>query len=83
MLGTGRRAAAFTTISDFNMGKKAEEFRAIARELEERAQGAIDPTARSTLLDVAQRWRRMARCVDEDGHDAAPSIIPTKSENGD
>jgi hypothetical protein len=65
------------------MEKKAEEFRAIARELEERAQDTIDPTARSTLLDVAQRWRRMARCVDQDGPDAAPSIIPNKSENSD
>jgi hypothetical protein len=69
--------------SDFKMGKKAEEFRAKARELEERAQGAIDPTARSTLLDVAQRWRRMARCVDQDGPDTAPSIIPTKTAGAD
>lgn len=65
------------------MGQKAEEFRAKARELEERAQSVIDPTARITLLGVARRWRTMARCVDQDGSEAAPSIVPIKPEGPD
>jgi hypothetical protein len=47
------------------MGEKAEAFRAKAQELEVRAQTVIDPVARSTLLDVARRWRSMARHVDQ------------------
>jgi Family of unknown function (DUF6381) len=64
-----------------NMGDKAEEFRAKARELEERAQSVIDPTARLTLLDVAQRWRTMARRIDQDGSNA--TTIPNSSKNTD
>jgi Family of unknown function (DUF6381) len=65
------------------MGPKSEQFRAKARELEERAQSVIDPIARSTLLDVAQRWRSMARRVDRDGNDAATRVRPIKSEGDD
>jgi hypothetical protein len=65
------------------MGDRAENFRAKAKELEERAQGVIDPTARATLLDVARRWRKMARDVDRYA-DRGPSIVsPTATEEAD
>ena len=39
------------------MGAKAEEFRANARRLEERADVALEERIRLALLSVAQRWR--------------------------
>ena len=45
------------------MGAKSEEFRAKARELEERAKNIADPQARATLLETAERWRKLARAV--------------------
>jgi Family of unknown function (DUF6381) len=65
------------------MGPKSEEFRAKARELEERAQSVVDPVAKSTLLDVARRWRTMARQVDQNGSEAAPSVRLVETEGDD
>jgi hypothetical protein len=64
------------------MGEKAEEFLAKARELEERAQNVNDLTARSVLLEVARRWRRLAREVERDELDKPAKIPPTKPEGG-
>jgi hypothetical protein len=46
------------------MSRKADEFRAQARHLEERAETALDENIRSTLLDAARRWRELARNVE-------------------
>ncbi len=45
------------------MGEKAEEFRAEAQRLEERAQTVADEKTRTSLLDVARRWRELAQDV--------------------
>jgi hypothetical protein len=39
---------------------KAEEYRAKARECEERAEQTRDPFIKQQLLDIAQKWRTMA-----------------------
>jgi hypothetical protein len=42
------------------MGAKAEEYRANARRLEERAVVATEEKIRQVLISVAQRWRDLA-----------------------
>jgi predicted enzyme involved in methoxymalonyl-ACP biosynthesis len=39
---------------------KAEEYRAKARECEERAEATGDPFLKKQLLEIALRWRQMA-----------------------
>jgi hypothetical protein len=39
---------------------KAEEYRAKARECEERAQATRDPHIKQQLLEIAAKWRSMA-----------------------
>jgi len=58
------------------MGEKAEEFRAEARRLEQRAQTAADEKIRASLLDVARRWRELAQDVSRYEVDAisAPGV---------
>jgi hypothetical protein len=46
------RAAAMTT--------KAEEYRAKARECDERAEQTRDPFIKQQLIDIAKTWRAMA-----------------------
>jgi len=52
------------------MGKKADEFRAQARRLEERAGTVIDEKVRLALLSVAGRWRGLAQDADRYEMDA-------------
>jgi hypothetical protein len=39
---------------------RAEEYRAHARECEDRAAGTRDPDIKQHLLELAKRWRQMA-----------------------
>jgi hypothetical protein len=39
---------------------KAEEYRAKARECEERAEQTRDPFIKQQLMEIAQKWRTMA-----------------------
>jgi hypothetical protein len=39
---------------------KAEEYRAKARECEERAEQTRDSSIKQRLIEIAQKWRRMA-----------------------
>jgi hypothetical protein len=51
------------------MGRKADEFRAQARRLEERAETVFDANVRFDLLSAARLWRRLAReaeCYERD-----------------
>ena len=42
-----------------------EEYRAKARECEERAEQTRDPFIKKELLEIAQKWRRMAAHVEK------------------
>jgi hypothetical protein len=46
------------------MGKRAEEYRALAAECEAMAAAAPDPKFKATYEDLAKRWRDLARQVD-------------------
>jgi hypothetical protein len=43
---------------------KADEYRAKARECEERAEQTRDPFLKQQMIDIAEKWRPMA--ADED-----------------
>jgi len=42
------------------LASKADEYRAKARECEERAEQTRDPFIKQQLLDIAEKWRTMA-----------------------
>jgi hypothetical protein len=62
------------------MGHKAQEFRAKADELEERAQTVINREARSTLLETARQWRKLAREVERYGDERASRTRTAKPQ---
>lgn len=50
------------------MTSKAEEYRAKARECEERAEGTADPFLKKQLLEIALQWRQMADHQEKRAH---------------
>ena len=47
------------------MSSKAEEYRAKARECEERAEQTRDPFIKQQMMDIAQKWHTMAAYEDK------------------
>jgi hypothetical protein len=50
-----------------DLTSKADEYRAKARECEERAEQTRDPFLKQQMIDIAEKWRTMAAYEDKYG----------------